>query len=39
MLAAVKPVEGVVNKLLLLVILAFVAWLGLRIWKRRQSAD
>jgi len=38
-LAAIKPVEGLVNKLLLLVILAFVAWLGLRIWKRRQSAD
>ena len=34
-LQAIKPVEGVVNKLLALVLLAVVVWLGLRIWRRR----
>lgn len=34
-LLAIKPVEGVVNKLLALSALAVVVWLGLRIWRRR----
>ncbi len=34
-LTAIKPVEGVVNKLLALVVLAVVVWLGRRIWRRR----
>ena len=37
-LAAIKPVEGLVNKLMALVVLAVVAWLGLRIWKRRNTS-
>ena len=37
-LAAVKPVEGVVNKLIALAIVAVVVWLGLRIWKRRNTS-
>jgi len=37
-LTAIKPVEGLVNKLIALVVLAVVAWLGLRIWKRRNTS-
>lgn len=37
-LTAIKPVEGIVNKLLALVVLAGLAWLGLRIWRRRQAS-
>lgn len=37
-LTAIKPVEGIVNKLLALVVLAVVVWLGLRIWRRSRSA-
>ena len=36
-LTFIKPVEGVVNKLLALLIGAVVIWLGLRLWKRRQD--
>lgn len=32
----VKPVEGLINKLIVLVVLAAVVWLGLRLWGRRQ---
>jgi alkaline phosphatase len=38
-LTAIKPVEGVVNKLLALVVLAVVVWLGLRIWRRNRASD
>lgn len=31
----IKPVEGVVNKLIALAVLAVVVFLGLRVWKRR----
>ena len=37
-LAAIKPVEGVVNKLIALAIVAVVVWLGLRICKRRNTS-
>ncbi|NDC14679.1 MAG: DedA family protein [Synechococcaceae bacterium WB9_2_170] len=37
-LTAIKPVEGLVNKLIALLVLAVVAWLGLRIWKRRTTS-
>ena len=37
-LTAIKPVECLVNKLIALVVLAVVAWLGLRIWKRRNTS-
>lgn len=37
-LAWVKPVEGVVNKLIALAIVAGAVWLGLRIWKRRNTS-
>ena len=37
-LTAIKPIEGLVNKLVALVILAVVAWLGLRIWKTRNAS-
>ena len=37
-LAWVKPVEGLVNKLMALALLALVVWLGVRIWKRRQAS-
>ena len=33
----VRPVEGIVNKLIALVLFTLVAWLGLRIWRRRQA--
>jgi len=33
----VKPVEGIVNKLIALALLTVLAWLGLRIWRRRQG--
>ena len=33
----VKPVEGIVNKLIALGLFTLVAWLGLRIWRRRQA--
>jgi len=33
----VKPVEGIVNKLIALALLTVLAWLGLRIWRRRQA--
>lgn len=36
-LTFIKPVEGVVNKLLALLIAAVVIGLGLRLWKRRQD--
>ena len=32
----IKPIEGVVNTLIVLLVLAVVVWLGLRIWRRRQ---
>jgi len=38
-LGFIKPVEGLVNKLLLLAILAVVGWLGLRVWRRRRDAS
>ncbi len=38
-LGFIKPVEGLVNKLLLLAILAVVVWLGLRVWRRRRDAS
>lgn len=37
-LGFIKPVEGIVNKLLALLIVAVVVWLGLRLWKRRGDA-
>lgn len=37
-LAATKPVEGLVNKLIVVVVLAVVAWLGLRLWKQRNTS-
>ncbi|MCP9808614.1 DedA family protein [Cyanobium sp. HWJ4-Hawea] len=37
-LLAIKPVEGLVNKLIALAILAVVALLGLRLWKQRNSS-
>ena len=37
-LGFIKPIEGIVNKLLALLILGVVAWLGLRIWKKRQDS-
>lgn len=33
----IKPFEGVINKLLAAAILGCLAWLGLRVWKRRQD--
>jgi alkaline phosphatase len=36
-LTFIKPVEGLVNKGLALVIVAVVVWLGLRIWRRRDD--
>ena len=33
----VKPVEGIVNKLIALALLTVLVWLGLRIWRRRQA--
>jgi membrane protein DedA with SNARE-associated domain len=38
-LVFIKPVEGIVNKLMLLAILAVVAWLGLRVWRRGRNAS
>jgi membrane protein DedA with SNARE-associated domain len=35
-IAWVKPIEGLINKLIVLVVLAAVVWLGLRLWRRRQ---
>jgi len=37
-LAFIKPIEGLVNKLLVLLFLAVGAWLALRIWKKRRVA-
>lgn len=37
-LGFIKPFEGIVNKLLALLILTVVVMLGLRIWKQRRSA-
>jgi membrane protein DedA with SNARE-associated domain len=37
-LLAIKPVEGVVNKLLALALLALLTWLGLRVWRRRAGS-
>lgn len=37
-LGFIKPVEGIVNKLLALLVVAVVAWLALRLWKRRSDA-
>jgi len=37
-LAFIKPIEGIVNKLLVLLIVAVVAWLALRLWRRRGGA-
>lgn len=37
-LGFIKPFEGIVNKLLALVVVAVVAWLALRLWKRRRDA-
>jgi membrane protein DedA with SNARE-associated domain len=34
-LGFIKPFEGLVNKLLALLIVGVVVWLGLRIWRRR----
>lgn len=36
-LAFIKPVEGLVNKLIVLAVVAVVVWLGLRIWRRRRT--
>ncbi|MFN9623135.1 MAG: DedA family protein [Cyanobacteriota bacterium] len=36
-LSFIKPVEGLVNKVVALLIVAVVVWLGLRLWKRRQN--
>ena len=33
----VKPVEGIINKLIALALFTVLAWLGLRIWRRRQA--
>jgi membrane protein DedA with SNARE-associated domain len=33
-LVSIKPVEGVVYKVLALALLALMVWLGLRIWRR-----
>jgi len=33
----VKPEEGIINKLIALALLTVLAWLGLRIWRRRQA--
>ena len=33
----IKPVEGIVNKLIALAVVAFVVFLGLRVWRRRQK--
>jgi membrane protein DedA with SNARE-associated domain len=35
----IKPFEGIVNKLLALLIVAVVVWLGLRVWKRGRDSD
>lgn len=37
-LEATKPVEGLVNKLIAVAVLAVLAWLGLRLWKRRNTS-
>ena len=34
----VKPVEGIVNKLIALAVVALVGWLALRRWKRRHNS-
>ena len=34
----VKPVEGIVNKLIVLAVVALVGWLALRRWKRRHNS-
>jgi membrane protein DedA with SNARE-associated domain len=35
-LAFIKPIEGLVNKVVVLLVLGVVVWLGLRLWRRRQ---
>jgi len=37
-LGFIKPFEGIVNKLLALLILGVVVWLGLRVWKRGRDS-
>jgi len=37
-LGFIKPFEGIVNKLLALLILGVVVWLGLRVWKRARDS-
>jgi alkaline phosphatase len=37
-LSFIKPIEGLVNKLIVLIVLAVGAWLALRIWKKRRVA-
>jgi hypothetical protein len=34
----IKPFEGIVNKLLALLIVAVLVWLGLRVWKRGRDS-
>ena len=35
----IDPVSKVVKVLLVVAVLAGVIWLGLRVWRRRQSSD
>jgi hypothetical protein len=35
-MSAIKPVEGIVNKVLAALVLVVVVWLGMRIWRRRR---
>jgi membrane protein DedA with SNARE-associated domain len=35
-MSAIKPVEGIVNKVLAAFVLVVVVWLGMRIWRRRR---
>ncbi len=37
-LGFIKPFEGIVNKLLALLIFGVVVWLGLRVWKRGRDS-
>jgi alkaline phosphatase len=35
-MSAIKPFEGIVNKVLAAFVLVVVVWLGMRIWRRRR---
>ncbi|MFM8525036.1 MAG: DedA family protein [Cyanobacteriota bacterium] len=37
-IAWIKPIEGVINKLIVLLVVAVVVWLGLRFWRRRRDS-